>query len=165
MLYVGTAERRKGFDTLLDAMSLVAAARPDLSLVVTSRLDGFAPPANARVVELGFVDDDLLAALYRGCTLLAFPSRYEGFGLPVIEAMSYGAPVVASDASSVPEAGGEAAYYVPPGDEAQLAAAILRVAGDAAFAAELRQRGPVHAAKFTWERTAAHTLDVIESVL
>ena len=91
MLYVGTAERRKGFDTLLDAMSLVARDRPDLSLVVTTRLDGFTPAANVRVVELGFVDDDLLAALYRGCTLLAFPSRYEGFGLPVIEAMSYGA--------------------------------------------------------------------------
>ncbi|MGB8908457.1 MAG: glycosyltransferase family 1 protein [Candidatus Cybelea sp.] len=165
VLYVGTAERRKGFDTLLDAMSLVARDRPDLSLVVTTRLDGFRPAANVRVVELGFVHDDLLAALYRGCTLLAFPSRYEGFGLPVIEAMSYGAAVVASDASSVPEAGGDAACYVTSGDEAQLAAAILRVAGDAAFAAELRQRGPAHAAKFTWERTAAQTLDVIESVL
>ncbi len=165
VLYVGTAERRKGFDTLLDAMSLVARDRPDLSLVVTTRLDGFAPAVNARVVELGFVDDDLLAALYRGCTLLAFPSRYEGFGLPVIEAMSYGAAVVASDASSLPEAGGDAAYYVASGDEAPLAAAILRVAGDAAFAAELRRRGPAHAAKFTWERTAAQTLDVIESVL
>jgi glycosyltransferase involved in cell wall biosynthesis len=165
VLYVGTAERRKGFDTLLDAMSLVARDRPDLSLVVTTRLDGFALAANVRVVELGFVDDDLLAALYRGCTLLAFPSRYEGFGLPVIEAMSYGAPVVASDASSVPEAGGDAAYYVPPGDEAQLAAAILRVAGDTAFAAKLRQRGPAHAAEFTWEKTAAKTLDVIAGTL
>jgi glycosyltransferase involved in cell wall biosynthesis len=165
VLYVGTAERRKGFDTLLDAMSLVARDRPDLSLVVTSHLDGFTPAANARVVELGFVDDDLLAALYRGCTLLAFPSRYEGFGLPVIEAMSYGAAVVASDASSVPEAGGDAAYYVPSGDEAQLAAAILRVAGDAVFAAALRQRGPAHAEKFTWERTAAQTFDVIKSIL
>ena len=79
--------------------------------------------------ELGYVDDDPLAALYRECTLLAFPSRYEGFGLPVLEAMSYGAPVVASNASSVPEAGGDAACYVPPDDAEALAAAILRVAG------------------------------------
>jgi glycosyltransferase involved in cell wall biosynthesis len=165
VLYVGTAERRKGFDTLLGAMSRVAPDRPDLSLVVTTRLDGWRPEPNTRVVELGYVDDDLLAALYRGCTLLAFPSRYEGFGLPVIEAMSYGAAVVASKASSVPEAGGDAAYYVPPSDADALATAILRVAGDSAFAAELRERGAAQAAQFTWERTAARTLAVIESAL
>ncbi len=165
VLYVGTAERRKGFDTLLSAMANVTHERPDLSLVVTTRLDGWHPAPNTRVVELGYVDDDLLAALYRGCTLLAFPSRYEGFGLPVLEAMSYGAPVVASNASSVPEAGGDAAYYVPADDETQLAAAILRVADDAAFAAELRRRGPLRAAQFTWEDTAAQTLAVIEETI
>jgi glycosyltransferase involved in cell wall biosynthesis len=165
VLYVGTAERRKGFDVLLAAMTRVARERPDLSLVVTTRLGGSYPVDGARVVELGYVDDDLLAALYRGCALLAFPSRYEGFGLPVLEAMSYGAPVVASRASAVPEAGGEAACYVAPGDDAQLAAAILRVAGDAAYAGELRRRGPVHAAEFSWERTASRTLAVIENTL
>ena len=108
---------------------------------------------------------DLLAALYRGCALLAFPSRYEGFGLPVLEAMSYGAPVVASNASSVPEAGGDAAYYVPANDETLLAAAILRVADDAAFAGELRRRGPLRAAQFTWVGTAAQTLAVIEETI
>lgn len=165
VLYVGTAERRKGFDTLLDAMAQVARERPDLQLVVTTKLHGWNVSPNLRVTELGYVGDDALAALYRGCRLLAFPSRYEGFGLPVLEAMSYGAPVVASNASSVPEAGGEAAYYVPPGDPDALARAILRVAGDDVYARELRQRGPVRAAQFTWERTASRTLEVIESTL
>jgi glycosyltransferase involved in cell wall biosynthesis len=165
VLYVGTAERRKGFDTLLDAMTQVVRTRPEMSLVVTTRLDGWTVPSDVRVVELGYVDDDTLATLYRGCTLLAFPSRYEGFGLPVLEAMSYGAPVVASNASSVPEAGGDAACYVAPDDAAALAAAILRVADDRAFAAELSRLGPIHAAEFTWDRTASRTLGVIQETV
>ncbi|HET6275497.1 MAG TPA: glycosyltransferase family 1 protein [Candidatus Cybelea sp.] len=162
VLYVGTAEPRKGFDTLLETMAQVVPERPDLRLVVTTKLEGWSVAPGVHVTELGYVDDAMLAALYRACALLAFPSRYEGFGLPVLEAMSYGAPVVASNASSVPEAGGEAACYVAPGDDAALAAAILRVAGDPAYAGELRRRGPIHAAKFTWEKTAARTLTVIE---
>ena len=163
VLYVGAPESRKGFDTLLEAMSLAGRERTELCLVVTSRLGNWPIPRDVRVVELGHVDDDTLAALYRACTLLAFPSRHEGFGLPVLEAMSYGAPVIASNAASLPEAGGDAACYVPPSDAAALAAAILRVSGDAAYAAELRQRGPMHAAAFTWQKTAARTLSVIEA--
>jgi glycosyltransferase involved in cell wall biosynthesis len=162
VLYVGTAERRKGFDTLLAAMARVGRERPDLSLVATTQLEGWNLPDGTRVVALGHIGDDLLAALYRGCEMLAFPSRYEGFGLPVLEAMSYGAPVVASNAASVPEAGGDAACYVAPDDDAQLAAAILRVASDRQYAETLRRRGPVHAAEFTWERTASRTLAIIE---
>lgn len=166
VLYVGTAERRKGFDTLLGAMALVREERPDLSLVVTSRLNGaFDVPDGVRVVELGYVDDDTLAALYRGCALLAFPSRYEGFGLPILEAMSYGAPVVASNAASLSEAGGDAACYVAPADERALAEAMLRVAGDRAYAQRLAARGTAHVAAFTWERTASQTLDVIAGTL
>lgn len=165
VLYVGTAERRKGFDTLLAAMERVARALPELSLVVTTRLEGWPTPDGVRVVELGYVDDDTLAALYRGCMLLAFPSRYEGFGLPVLEAMSYGAPVVASNASAVPEAGGNAACYVAPDDDEALATAILRVAGDAGYADELRRRGPLQAAEFTWEECARATLTAIQGAV
>jgi glycosyltransferase involved in cell wall biosynthesis len=165
VLYVGAPEARKGFDTLLEAMSLAARERADLGLVVTSRLGNWPIPRGVRLSELGHVDDDTLAALYRACALLAFPSRHEGFGLPVLEAMSYGAPVVASNAAALPEAGGDAACYVPPSDAEALTAAILRVAGDAAYAAELRRRGPIHSAAFTWEATAARTLTVIEETL
>jgi alpha-1,3-rhamnosyl/mannosyltransferase len=165
VLYVGAAERRKGFDTLLGAMARVAKEHPELSLVATTELEGWQIPPGVRVVALGHVEDDSLAALYRSCVALAFPSRYEGFGLPVLEAMSYGAPVIASSSSAIPEAGGDAACYVPPGDEVALAAAILRVAGDAAFAEDLRRRGRIHAAGFTWEDTAARTLATIEGTL
>jgi glycosyltransferase involved in cell wall biosynthesis len=165
VLYVGAAERRKGFDTLLGAMERVVQDRPDLTLVVTTKLTGWHPVKDVRIFELDYVGEDQLAELYRHCALLAFPSRYEGFGLPVLEAMSYGAPVVASDAASVPEVAGDAACYFRAGDEAKLAAAIVRVASDRDYAAELRRRGPPHAAEFTWERTASLTLAAIENML
>lgn len=165
VLYVGTPERRKGFDTLLSAMSETADARADLSLVVTGRLHGWQIPDGVRVRALGHVDDDTLAALYRSAEALAFPSRYEGFGLPMLEAMSYGAPVVAANSSALPETGGDAACYVEPGNSAALATAILRIVADPRYRDELRHRGFARAASFTWESTAARTLDVIESTL
>jgi len=161
VLYVGDAERRKGFDTLLRAMARVSRARRDVSLVVTSSIANWDIPDGVRAVALGHVDDDTLAALYRSCAALAFPSRYEGFGLPVLEAMSYGAPVVASDAAALPEVAGTAASYVPPGADAALAEAILRVLSDAGYAAELRAEGFRRATMFSWEETAKRTLDII----
>ncbi len=165
VLFVGTMERRKGIDILAQAMAIVQRSRPDLTLVVAGE-------ANAKSVEgiavrmriLGFVDDRTLAALYRACKLFAFPSRYEGFGLPILEAMSYGAPVISSTSSALPEAGGDAALYVPPEDPAALAAAIGRVVTQPDLADELRARGRARAAGMTWEKTARATLDVLKGV-
>lgn len=165
VLYVGDAERRKGFDTLLHAMARVSAIRPDVSLVVTSAVAGWDVPEVVRVVALGHVDDDTLAALYRSCAVLAFPSRYEGFGLPVLEAMSYGAPVITSDAAALPEVGGTAVCYVPAGADSALADAIVRVLSDAGYAEELRARGLRRATMFSWEETAKRTLEVITGTL
>jgi glycosyltransferase involved in cell wall biosynthesis len=164
VLYVGAPEWRKGADTLLEAMPLLARNHPNVTLALTTTLPGNAKlPPNVRIAQLGYVDDVTLAALYRGCALLAFPSRYEGFGLPVLEAMSYGAPVVCSTAASLPEVAGDAAAYVPANDPSALAAAMHDVLDDDAYAGELRRRGPPQAAMFTWEATAQRTLAAIES--
>jgi glycosyltransferase involved in cell wall biosynthesis len=165
VLYVGTPERRKGFDTLLCAMAETTGARADLSLIVTDEIKGWTVPEGVRVRALGHVDDDTLAALYRSAEVLAFPSRYEGFGLPMLEAMSYGAPVVAANSSALPETAGDAACYVEPGDSNALATAILRIVADSRYRDELRRRGFARAASFTWEKAASQTLDVIESTL
>ncbi len=166
VLFVGTMERRKGIDVLAQAMELVQRTRPDLLLAIAGESNPECIAAiDVRARALGYVDEQRLAALYRACTLFAFPSRYEGFGLPVLEAMSYGAPVVTSNASSLPEAGGEAAEYVALDDAPALAAAILKIAGDAAYAQDLRRRGLARAASMTWENTARETLEVFEGVL
>lgn len=165
VLFVGTMERRKGIDLLAHAMENVQRSRPDLTLVIAGeRRPEVLAGIDVRTQMLGYVDDARLAALYRACTLFAFPSRYEGFGLPILEAMSYGAPVVTVNGSSLPEAGGDAAAYVPPEDPAALADAILRIASDAAFAGELRERGLARAKSMTWEKTASATLSVFEQV-
>jgi alpha-1,3-rhamnosyl/mannosyltransferase len=165
VLYVGSPEWRKGIDTLLDAMAQLLTTHPDVTLAITAKLpDTAALPRGVRVTQLGFVDDPTLAALYRACALLAFPSRHEGFGLPVLEAMSYGAPVVCSNATALPETAGEAAAYVPPGDPAALAETMRAVIDDRIYAGELRRRGPPRAASFTWETTAERMLALIESI-
>jgi glycosyltransferase involved in cell wall biosynthesis len=112
----------------------------------------------------GEVSDARLAALYRGAAAFVFPSLYEGFGLPVLEAMAYGTPVIASDAASVPEAGGNAALYFPAADAHALAAQITRVLTDSALASDLRARGFSRAAEMTWDACAENTLAAIESL-
>ncbi len=162
VLFVGETDRRKGIDTLVTALAQVDAPRP--SLVIAGRpSDPIVPVDGVTIHALGHVDNETLAELYRQCAVFAFPSRYEGFGLPVLEAMSYGAPVVASSATSIPEAGGDAAVYVPPDEPDALAAALTKVLRDETHAAELRARGLARARTMTWERTAEATLRVFES--
>src|SRR5206468_5361002 len=156
----GTVEPRKGIDVLLAAHgALRRQGHPDLRLVVagppgwgdTPALDG------PGVVAPGRVDEVTLDALYRGAAALAVPSRSEGFGLPALEAMARGCPVVASDAGALPEVVGDAGLLVPPGDADALAGALARLLSDDALPATLGAAGHRRAATFTWSAcTAAH---------
>lgn len=107
---------------------------------------------------------DYVPALYASATLFVFPSRFEGFGLPPLEAMACGTPVIRSDAASLSEVVGEARPLVPPNDPTGLAQAIHRAWTDAHLRAHLRAAGLIRAQAFTWERTARATLDVYERV-
>jgi glycosyltransferase involved in cell wall biosynthesis len=111
-------------------------------------------------IELrGRVPDEELVTLYQRCAALVYPSRYEGFGFPLVEAMACGAPVIAANASAIPEVTGDAAVLLDPDDEPGFADAIARVLSDRAHAADLRARGLARAAQFTWQATAARTAD------
>jgi glycosyltransferase involved in cell wall biosynthesis len=111
--------------------------------------------------ELGYVDQDLLPGLYAGAAAFVLPSLYEGFGLPVLEAMASGVPVVVSDRGSLPEVVGGAALVVDPEDGAALSEAILAAVGDD----RLRRLALARARRFTWERTARETDALIEALL
>ena len=113
----------------------------------------------------GYVADQELAWWYRAAALFVYPSLLEGFGLPVLEAMACGAPVVTSNLSSLPEVAGDAALLVDPTSVGALAAALLRLLADAELAAELRGRGLAQAARFPWSRTAAQTAAVYRRAL
>jgi alpha-1,3-rhamnosyl/mannosyltransferase len=117
-----------------------------------------------RIRMLGFVEESDLPALYRGAALFAFPSLYEGFGLPVLEAMACGVPVVCSNVSSLPEVAGEAALLTDPHDEEALAEAMQRVLEDEELQQQMVTRGLERATAFTWERAAQQLLAAFEAV-
>lgn len=157
VLFVGTIEPRKGVADLLSAHSVLRAAHPDLALVLAGPR-GWGPAlelSGPGVVALGPVDDPSLDALYRAAVALALPSHYEGFGLPVIEAMARGCPVVATDAACLAEVAGGAADLVAVGDADALAGALDRLVSDEDRRRELAQAGRERAASFSWEASAA----------
>jgi glycosyltransferase involved in cell wall biosynthesis len=152
VLFVGTVEPRKGLPILLRAMEAVRREHPDTTLVVVGRPGwGEVPDLDASFVrKLGATDDDVLDALYRTAAVVAVPSRYEGFGLPALEAMAHGAPVVASDATSLPEVVGDAGILVEPEAVDAWAGAVNRVLGDDDERSRLQRAGLERAAGFTW---------------
>jgi glycosyltransferase involved in cell wall biosynthesis len=163
----------KNLAGLLRAFAVLRAGRKDVQLVLVGERYRTGAELNRLTAELGlaeavrftgFVSHAELNALYSAAAAFAFPSLVEGLGLPVLEALACGAPVVASSLSAVPEAVGDAGLTADPRDPNAFAAALERVLGDEALAADLRVRGPVRAAGFTWERCAAATLAVYEEV-
>ncbi|MBM4154574.1 MAG: glycosyltransferase family 4 protein [Lentisphaerae bacterium] len=168
VLFVGRRDPYKNLPALVRAFARVLREVPAARLVVVGPPDARYPEAEAAAREVrlgdavewrGYVDGPGLVRAYREAAVFALPSRYEGFGLPVIEAMACGTPVVCGNGSSLPEVAGDAAALVPPDDEGEIAAAVVRVLTDPAHAAALRERGLHRAAQFSWERTARLTLD------
>jgi len=161
VLYVGTLEPRKNLPTLLQAFQ--QAALDGVQLVIAGKRgwlygDTLAQIQNLgltpKVRELGFVPEGDLPGLYTLAEVFAFPSLYEGFGLPVLEALACGTPVIASNTSSLPEVAGSAALLVPPDDVRGWANALIQVMQNPALRADLQKRGPSQAALFTWETAA-----------
>lgn len=171
ILYLGTNKPHKNLVRLVGAF---AKAKTERKLVLAGKEDPLYSEAHEvtkqlglqdRVVFLGQVSEDDLPALYSGAALFVFPSLYEGFGLPLLEAMACGVPVISSSTSSLPEIAGQAAVMVDPLDLSQLARALERVLGDSNLRASMREEGLEQAAQFSWERTAKETLAVYHQVL
>ncbi|WP_298403996.1 glycosyltransferase family 1 protein [uncultured Chloroflexus sp.] len=170
LLYIGTVQPRKNLARLIEALATVLAAGYDLDLVLAGKRGWLSEPIERRANELGVVDrvrftgyvaDADLPALLAGALAFVFPSLYEGFGLPVLEAMACGAPVITSTISSLPEVAGDAALLVDPLDTNAIAAAIVRMHDDTALRTDLRQRGLARARQFTWEACARRTLEAL----
>lgn len=175
VLSVGTLEPRKNIPTLIDAYSMLPAdlqQRFPLVLVgmrgwLTSGLEARMKPLVERGVikPLGYVADEMMPLIYSGAAAFVFPSLYEGFGLPPLEAMACGTPVISSRSSSLPEVVGDAGVLVDPLNVDGLAESLRRVLEDKAFAEVLAQQGVRRAAGFSWKKTAAETIAVYRRAL
>lgn len=174
LLYVGALNARKNIVRLLEAFTMLRSNHPDLSLVLGGkrqwgiseidqawqRLD-----LDGKVTFTGYLDDSDLPALYSAAEAFVFPSLYEGFGLPPLEAMACGAPVVTSNVSSLPEIVGDAAILVDPLDVADLVRALDRVLLDEPLRQSLRTRGFERASQFSWDETARLTGEIYSRVV
>jgi glycosyltransferase involved in cell wall biosynthesis len=168
ILFIGTLEPRKNVPTLLEAYARIAS-ETNVPLILGGGKGWLYDEIFAKAEQLnlgdrirfaGFIDDADLPLWYAAATVFTLPSLYEGFGIPLIEAMACGTPVVASTSSSLPEIVGDAGLLVSPTDPDALGAAILRILREPDLRAELREQGFVRARRFSWYETAQRTLDV-----
>jgi len=171
VLFVGAIQRRKNIARLVKAFEHLPG---DWRLVLAGSVEGFGAahelsaveesPRRAHIDVLGYVSAEKLEELYRGARMFAFPSLDEGFGMPVLEAMAHGVPVVTSSCSALPEVAGDAALLVDPRDTEAIGAALERLAADESLRADLIRRGLARARQFTWESAVQRTWDVYQEL-
>jgi glycosyltransferase involved in cell wall biosynthesis len=170
VLYFGSNKPHKNLVRLIEAWMKTERGAQDTELVIGGAWDARYNEAkqvaahNARIHFIGPVREDDLPALYGGATAFAFVSEYEGFGLPALEAMACGTPVIASNVSSLPEVVGDAGLLVDPHDTSAIATALGQLLSDPALRLDLAQRGLTRAAQFSWEHTARLTLEVYQAL-
>jgi glycosyltransferase involved in cell wall biosynthesis len=171
LLYLGGYDRRKGILELLEVfLELRRQGRIGCRLLLAGKSHYFSEELRRRITEgkesghvreLGYVPDQELVALLQDALALVYPSRYEGFGLPPLEAMHIGCPVITTSRTSIPEVCGDAALYIDPDDRREFGDALVAVENDASLRARLREAGFCQARKFTWEKAAATFLGEI----
>jgi glycosyltransferase involved in cell wall biosynthesis len=173
ILYVGRVQPHKNIYGLIKAFDLLKKSNPNLKLVITGKhgqeykrlINALAPTTKANIVFTGFVDEQTLRWLYENAEAYVFPSLSEGFGLPGLEAMAHGCPVVSSNATCLPEVYGNGALYFDPTNVDDMANKIRRVLSDKKLRAELTKKGYAQVKKYSWEKMAKQTLNVYKSVL
>jgi hypothetical protein len=175
LLYVGNAYPHKNLEGLIKVFSSLREKNGDLLLVLVGKQDYFYSrveeftkkywPKTSPIIFPGFVPDEELAILFKNAIAYIFPSFYEGFGLPPIEAMAHGCPVVSSNKSSLPEILGEAAIYFNPEDEKEMSWQIERIINDRKLRQDLVEKGYEQIKKYSWERCAKETVEVYREIL
>lgn len=168
ILYLGKIQKHKNVGRLLEAYRAYRAeSKAPLKLVVAGREQGAGEPVDlaisrlgldAHVHRLGYVPDDLVPELYRGASAFVFPSLWEGFGIPLLEAMASGTPVITSSVTSLPEIAGDAALVIDPHSPAEIASALILLEKDAALRSRLIENGLKRVQRFSWDNCAAATL-------
>jgi glycosyltransferase involved in cell wall biosynthesis len=175
ILFVSTIEPRKNIKTIISAYnSLKQKYKIEHQLVLIGQKGWHhqpifaaieASPWKSQIHHLNYLSDELVALFYSQADVFVYPSHYEGFGLPVLEAMTLGAPVITSNTSSLPEVAGDAALFVNPDNPMDLVDAILQIISDSNLRRELIEKGHERAKLFSWERTARETLKAYKSLV
>ncbi|MFC3886615.1 glycosyltransferase family 4 protein [Bacillus songklensis] len=172
ILTIGRKQHYKNIQTLLKACCLLPdQLKQDVKLVITGNgVENYQPIINELSLQeyvkpLGYVPEELLSVLYSGSELFAFPSLYEGFGLPPLEAMAYGVPVISSGIDTMKEILGDAAVYFDPNNPQDIAEKIKLMLNDSSLCKEISEKGLEQVKKYSWEETARQTLQVYRSLL
>lgn len=174
-LFLSTLQPRKNVERLIHSFArMLQDSRADLDLVLAGKPGWLSEPilqaarqspVRRAIHLLGYVDEEQAAALYAGARFFCYPSLYEGFGLPVLEAQAFGVPVMTSRHSSLPEVAGDAALLVDPENEEEIAQAMLRLSRDEALRQELIRKGHQNVKRFSWARAARETLAVLRKAM